>query len=394
MNRCQKILTTDNIKVASKLGDFLSPDYLYIPVIAHSKIFVKNKDKVYKNQALLENKERLIASPISGQVVGTSLITIDNNQQVKGIIIENDFKELIRNKKPARKDITKLSSSEILELIKNFQITDNRNNNMLIKKIERLEGIDYLLVNGLENEPFVCNKAMILNNFENEILDTISCLAICFNLKETFITIKTNDSTNVSKYNNIIGMYPEISLKLMPDLYPIGDYKILEKYFMTLGVDNSKLLILDVEDILNIYNVLKRNRLGTEKIITITGNAVSDPKVIKVKIGTKLVDALKDFSIKHSTDLDYIADGVMKGNIINNINNYVISDKTKAIIINYKVDNQTSSCLNCGKCNEVCPMNLNPREKDISNRCLKCNLCAYFCPANLKLKQRGDNDEK
>ena len=393
MNQCQKIITNYNIKVSSNLVDCLTPDYVYIPVISHSKIFVKNKDQVNKDQIIIENKDHLIGSPISGQVVGTSLITIDNNQQVKGIIIENNFKETIKNRRPARKDISKLSKTEILELIKTFQLTENRNNQLLIKKFEKITNIKYLLINGVENEPYICNKTKILNKYDTEILDTISALAKSFDLTMTFIALKSIDTENISKYNFILGSYPEISLKLMPDLYPIADYKILEKYMANQNIPNNELLILDVEDILMIYNVLKKNRFDSEKIITVTGNAVVKPSVVKVKIGTTAVDILKQFKL-NTEEVEFFADGLLKGYLIYNINNYVITDRTKGIIINIKADNHETECINCGKCNEVCPVGLNPKIKDQTNTCLKCNLCSYYCPANIKIKFRGDADEK
>ncbi len=82
-----------NINSANNIEDFENPRYIVLPVLSHSKIFVNNKDLIKKNQVVLETKEGKIVSPISGQVVGTSLIIINNNVHTRGLIIENDYKE-------------------------------------------------------------------------------------------------------------------------------------------------------------------------------------------------------------------------------------------------------------------------------------------------------------
>jgi len=60
-----------------------------------------------------------------------------------------------------------------------------------------------------------------------------------------------------------------------------------------------------------------------------------------------------------------------------------------------------TNCLRCGKCIEVCPVNLTPtklarfsqlgriseaEENGIFN-CMECGTCAYVCPANIPLVQ-------
>ena len=70
MNRCQKVNSNFKIKPSEKLEDFNNPEYIILPVVSHSKIYVNNKDLVSKNQIIIETIESKISSPISGQVVG------------------------------------------------------------------------------------------------------------------------------------------------------------------------------------------------------------------------------------------------------------------------------------------------------------------------------------
>ena len=55
------------------------------------------------------------------------------------------------------------------------------------------------------------------------------------------------------------------------------------------------------------------------------------------------------------------------------------------------------SCIKCGKCTEVCPMNLipsmlmeNPKmSKELKiDKCVNCGLCSYVCPSKIEVRER------
>ena len=56
----------------------------------------------------------------------------------------------------------------------------------------------------------------------------------------------------------------------------------------------------------------------------------------------------------------------------------------------------STECIKCGKCSEVCPMNLipsliidNPKDKDKLkiNKCINCGLCSYVCPSKIEVRE-------
>ncbi len=47
----------------------------------------------------------------------------------------------------------------------------------------------------------------------------------------------------------------------------------------------------------------------------------------------------------------------------------------------YRVHLDRNSCVSCGKCREICPMDIDPAMKPDSAECIRCGKCAAVCPA-------------
>lgn len=81
----------------------------------------------------------------------------------------------------------------------------------------------------------------------------------------------------------------------------------------------------------------------------------------------------------------------------------VISANQNCILSFDQIECDPSSCLNCGKCVQVCPAKLSPvmimknnQPYLESKKCVECGLCSYICPAKINVREfvrkakRGD----
>ncbi|MCK9330974.1 MAG: 4Fe-4S dicluster domain-containing protein, partial [Candidatus Cloacimonetes bacterium] len=98
-----------------------------------------------------------------------------------------------------------------------------------------------------------------------------------------------------------------------------------------------------------------------------------------------------------------ISGGPMMGFAINSIEVPVTKTSSGMIFLNDKeaIADREHTCLRCGRCVDVCPLNLMPSfiasavkyedlqmaEKSGVMDCMKCGSCAYVCPAHIKLIQ-------
>ncbi len=361
--------------------DFLNPDFLYIPVKSDYEMEVKSKKKVYKGEKLMKHNNRFIYSPISGEIVGKTDSMKLNNEDTECIVIENDFKEKLKKRTGVVKYINEYSKEEFLELIESFGACSRPIN---------LKG-KTLLINGIDRDPFEYTFSFIINTYSSKILETIDALATILGVENTILAINNNDSENVMNLTNNVGTYPNITLKLVPDIYPIGFKDILIKNVLSKKAISAGYTYLTIQDVYNIYMVLKRKRAIFEKLVTLAGDAIDAPKVVNVKIGTSMSDLIKNCCTITNNKYYVVVNGLVAGKTLTTLNN-VITEDTKSIFLNTKDPSSEKKCINCGLCNSKCPVGLNPKylkehKKADRSKCINCGLCTYICPSKINFKE-------
>jgi len=136
-----------------------------------------------------------------------------------------------------------------------------------------------------------------------------------------------------------------------------------------------------------------------ERVLTVTGEKISNPGNYIVKIGTsvkEIVDHCGGFS---DGDVTVKLGGPMMGIEIEDLNVPVIK-ATNGIIAVEPVLSEASSCIRCGRCADVCPMELIPlyypqyagrsdwagmRDKAVKD-CMECGCCDYICSSKIPIR--------
>ena len=374
----------------NKIHDYLNPDYVYIPILDGYRIDVEENSKVYKEDILLTNKDDLhIYSPISGKVIGKTSSLLLKNKQVTCLVIENDFKESVRKNKGVVRYISDYSKSELIDLIKTYQAS----------KVNLYNKATHLVINGIDKDAYEKTRSYLVNEYSDKILETVDAIINVLDIKDTLFAINNSDTNNVLNLSSHIGTYPNIKLKLMPDTYPIGFKTILLNNLYSSKQLDEGVIVLNVEDVYNIYTVLKRKKPILEKIITISGNSVENSMVVRTKIGTSLQDLITH-TCKIGNDKYYVVvNGLISGLTLESLNS-VITNDVRSIFLNTEDVQKEVACINCGLCNLKCPMHLNPKyikehSKSDKSKCIKCGLCTYICPSRINFKPYlGGNDEE
>lgn len=374
-----------SIQVSSIIEKYEKPDYIYIPVENSSTIVTKVYDKVKIGTPLIKVASTVVTSPVSGIVQGIKIMNTLKGK-MGAIEILNDFEET-KVIDPIIKKQGGTIKKEVLDKLLKAHFNLDFNN------------VKCLILNCIDDDPYILTENFyLLLNYEG-ILETLDKLDKLYNFEHITICVKDNNGENINKLMENLGMYPNIKLNIVPNLYLLGKEKILLDY-LEFNIKDS--YVVKASLFYHVYNLLLRNRLINNKLLTISGNGLKNPMVVKVKIGTKLADVVKSLVQVKKEDLSYIINGLMSGYMID-LKDFIITNEVEGLLIMTNKKNiEASKCIKCGACIDICPVGINPLLlenpdylKQVQDKCLKCGLCSYICPSYIDFNKYiwGDKNE-
>lgn len=375
---------------------------------------VKKGDRVLKGQVIAE-AGGFVSAPVyasvSGIVKGLEQHFNPAGSKVECIVIENDeeYKEV--EYEPV-KPLSELSNDEILTKIGNAGVVGMGGAGFPTKvklSPKEPEKIEYIIANCAECEPYItADYRRMLENTE-ELVSGMKVILSLFPKAKGVFAVEDNKKDCIEKLSKATTDEPRIEVKALMTKYPQGAERQLI-YAVTRRAINSTMLPADagcivdnVETMIAIHRAVIEGKPLTERIVTVSGDAVEHPGNFKVLLGTnhrELIEAAGGFK---EAPQKLISGGPMMGFAMVSLDAPVT--KTSSSILAFKEDivskAPATACINCGRCVEVCPSRIIPsRLADYAERmdeesftklhgleCVECGSCSYVCPAKRQLKQ-------
>jgi Na+-translocating ferredoxin:NAD+ oxidoreductase RnfC subunit len=273
------------------------PENIYVPIIDEdATLIAKVGDYVYKEGILGHTKgdnKEYIFSPVSGRVkdIISSKIYDGEIKQVKSIVIENDYKEMLDKLTGVNKVIDNISKEDFIKSITNYHLFDKNN---IYLYVDYLNPINTLIVN-ISDIDYLSD--FYFRNYVNEILEVLDALVEINKIKKCYLFVNKSYKTIIKLIEQHIGTY--LNIELVKVRKSLSNIDIINKY----EVDNDY-YFEDTKTLYNIYNVLKNNAPISDTYIYI--NRSNNVQYYNVKIGTKIDDLFKILNI--NDDNYYIND--------------------------------------------------------------------------------------
>lgn len=377
----QKLIQLENypdILVSSRILNYDKPDFIYIPIEEDSTILVRKNDPVLIGSPVLKKKNGNVFSTVSGIVTDLKDIYTYNGIK-KAVEISNDFQDKSITFITGKKNISKMAKNVLDSIMSsNFKIDLNQKKGIIL--------------NCIDDEPCTVTENFYLFLNSDMFLDILDKLYKIYHLEKIILAVKSLSSENISKLMNHLGMYPNITLNIVPNLYLLGHPQFLLSY---LNLNQNDCEVIKASEFYGICELLGSNRISVAKYITITGDGIKSPCVIKARIGSKLKEIIKNMEMDDK--VIFIANGLMQGKIIP-IDDFIIEpDLTSIFIMKEQKIQASEECIHCGACIDICPVKLNPTLflkpkylELVKDKCLQCGLCSYICPAHINFKERRE----
>ena len=343
-----------------------------------------------------------VFSPVSGTVAGIETRKNKQGANAPFIHIKNDFKNREEFMPPADAS----DARAVRERIGEAGIVGLGGAGFpTLVKLSPSKPVDILIINAAECEPYLtCDYRVMLDRTE-EFVKGVKILSSCLGVARTVIGIEENKMEAYEKLRAFDGF----ELILLEKKYPQGGEKQLI-YACCGRVVPAKALPMDVGVVvqnvataLAVYEAVEKGKPLYERVVTVSGKGVAEPKNLLVKTGTLFEEAL-DFCGGISEDTQkLIAGGPMMGMSLYDASGVFTKTDSGLLALTGEEANvsQPSNCISCGACARACPMNLMPMyidfyalagdfktsEKYGTNHCIECGCCANVCPAKRPLVQ-------
>ena len=226
-------------------------------------------------------------------------------------------------------------------------------------------------------------------------------------VEKGFIGIEKNKPDAIEAIYNASKDYDGVSVIALKTKYPQGAEKQLIHACTGREVPSgglpadAKVVVNNVGTAAAVADAIKKGMPLIERIVTVTGRGIKNPKNLIVKVGTSFREVIEQCGGFIGTPEKVIAGGPMMGIAQCSIDIPVVKGTSGILVLNQEEASlpEASNCIRCGKCITVCPMNLMPvnisnyslldrfEEAEAFNAmdCIECGACSFICPAKRPL---------
>jgi electron transport complex protein RnfC len=397
-----------------------APEYVTIPMSQHIGVhctpLVNAGDKVYKGQLIGAAVKGLycpVHSSVSGTVRAIEEKKMTSGLSVLNIVIDNDFENRIDPSiKPFDKKLADTSAEEIIEIVKNAGISGMGGASFpTFAKIQSALGkVDTIIINCAECEPFITADHRLLLENPASVINGLKILIKALGLHEGIIAVEDNKMDAVKKLNAFLKDSKMIKVEVLKTKYPQGDERQIIYALTGKELPMGKLpadvgcVVFNAQTCASVFEAFATGMPLTERIVTVDGDCVRNPKNLLVPIGTPYTKLIEYCGGLVKKPWKIINGGPMMGAAQWDIE-APVTKCTSAILVfsddndrKYEID---PCCIRCGRCVRGCPMHLMPSylatfasqnklelaEKFDIMSCVECGSCSYNCPGNVPIVQ-------
>jgi len=392
------------------------PAQVIIPMAQHigapCKPMVTVGDYVKMGQKIGDNPAPVSApvhASVSGKVVAVEPRPHPLGDMIMSVVIENDYQDTPCN------DLKPLTVNEmrdpeaILERLREAGVVGM--GGAMFPTAFKIRGgigkVDKLVINGAECEPYLNGDHLTMLNYPDELLKGIELVRIASGVDTAYYGIEINKQDAIDLLNS--KNPAQYGVEIVPESvkYPQGAEKMQVKAVTGREVKPGGLPsgvganVVSTRTAYAAYQACYEGKPVIDRIITVAGSAMAHPVNALTRVGTPLGYLAEQCGGFVKTPRKIVLGGPMMGICATSFEAPVVKGTAGVLFFTEEEDKtvENPTCIRCGKCITVCPMNLEPvfmymyyTKGDYENMakyhitdCFECGSCAYNCPARMPL---------
>jgi electron transport complex protein RnfC len=399
--------------------DAIPPERVVIPLSQHLGAPCKSLvtiDQEVKKGEMIGEPGGFVSAPVhasvSGKVIAIGEFPNAMGRFVHSVVIENDNKETWTSLKdtPEYRD---LSPDQLKEKVKEAGIVGM--GGAAFPSVVKLsppkeKPIDTVILNGSECEPYLTGDFRLMIERPREIIEGLKILMKILGVQRGFVGIENNKPDAIKALREAVGGEKDIEVHALQTKYPEGAEKMLIQV-MTGRKVPPRALPMDVRVVVHnvgtayaVYEAVRYGKPLIERVVTVTGEGIREPKNLKVKVGTLISHLIHDCGGLKEEKVKIISGGPMMGFAIPSQNVPVTKGTSGIVVLTEREIVHTGEfqpCIRCGRCIDACPMGLMPSMLSIYAEkgfyegakeynlfdCFECGCCTFVCPSKRPIVQ-------
>ena len=398
------------------IGRLSLPDRLYVPLRQHigvpGSLLVAVGQKVLNGQPLTFADNAMavpVHAPTSGTVLAIEPHIAPHPSALPElcVVIAPDGLEQWRDRQPL--NLLECDRLSLLQRIQEAGIAGMGGAGFPTHlKTGAASGVDYLIVNAVECEPYISADDVLMQEFATTIVKGIDILCELSGPKAVLIGIEDDKPLAIAAMQAACSQREQYLVKVVPAKYPSGGEKQLIQLLTSKEVPAGRrpldigIVMQNVGTVFAIAQAVLEDMPLISRIVTVVGDSLSQPQNVLALIGTPIGYLLDACGFSPEPAQRVIMGGPMMGFTLPSVAVPVV--KTSNCILapsqaELPPANNEMDCIRCGACAEVCPAVLLPQQllwyskaKDQDKLkeynladCIECGACAYVCPSEIPL---------
>lgn len=394
------------------------PKQVVIPMLQHIGApctpLVNVGDRVLRGQKIGDGEGLCVPvhASVSGTVTAVEPRPHVSGRQILSVVIENDLQDETVQYEENSSPVDALDKDAILHKIREAGIVGMGGAAFPgnVKAVSAMGKVDTLIANACECEPYITADDSLLRTKPEQVLEGMRILRHVLAPERVVLAVEDNKADAIRILLQLQNQYPEIEIAVLPTRYPQGAEKQLIQALTGREIAPGKLpvsagcAVFNVSTYAAIYRAVRLGMPLTERIVTISGEAISQPQNFIVRIGTSFHDLIEVAGGLNEKTERVISGGPMMGFAQNDLSVPVVKATNSILCLLKDVNGAAENpvCLRCGKCVNVCPMRLQPlymyrfvnagRVDELIRLnvldCIECGSCSFTCPGKLPLVER------
>ena len=366
-------------------------------------------DKVKVGQKIGE-AAGFISAPVHSSVSGTVVAIEPRMHATRGcemtaVVIESDGKNELHESVKPHKSYEELTPDEIIEIIKEAGIVGMGGAGFpTCVKLKPAKPVDTILLNGCECEPMLTADHRVLLEFADDIIYGLKAILKTTGAEKGLIVIEDNKPDAIEHLQAKVADIDNIDVFVAKTKYPQGAEKTLIKRVMGRIVPNGGLpadvgvVVSNISTVKAISDAIQKGMPLIERVATVTGPKIKNPGNFIVKIGTNVKELIDYCGGTTEEDVLIKMGGPMMGFALDDLNVPMMKGSNGIIAIDTD-ETEPVACIKCGRCVDVCPMELSPlyfakyadeqnwqgmKDMNVMN-CVECRCCEFICSSKIPL---------